>query len=277
MLETIINPIVEGKNPWIISLIILIAGIINAKAIYEFLDPWSKRKWTIIKDFLGDKGATGKTKEILQEELNSEIFKYTKGINAEKHLREEIIYLNELSKGRLKYLDFKRANLFLTIEEDGKLGIRKFTRLDRVIWMLNILLSVGFFLFFVLTLSLVTFLVSSKSDLRNQFFILLVIFLYAPFFFGCSILTFSQVLSFNTAKKIKKEISKLPYKNPSEYRDWQSSKNFKITLLEADKQAARQRFENHFGEIDLGYPTGTDNERIDADLAKEYANNNQED
>ncbi|HEV3078229.1 MAG TPA: hypothetical protein VG099_31030 [Gemmataceae bacterium] len=40
---------------------------------------------------------------------------------------------------------------------------------------------------------------------------------------------------------------------------------------EAEKQAARERFERHFGEIDLGFPTGTDNESIDADLGKEYA------
>ncbi len=40
---------------------------------------------------------------------------------------------------------------------------------------------------------------------------------------------------------------------------------------EADKQAARERCERHFGEIDLGYPTGADNESIDGDLAREYS------
>lgn len=39
----------------------------------------------------------------------------------------------------------------------------------------------------------------------------------------------------------------------------------------AEKLAARERFERHFGEIDLGFPTGVDNERIDADLAREYS------
>jgi len=42
---------------------------------------------------------------------------------------------------------------------------------------------------------------------------------------------------------------------------------------EAEKQAARERFESHFGEVNLGYPTGVDNESIDADLAREYADN----
>src|SRR5690349_7986517 len=40
---------------------------------------------------------------------------------------------------------------------------------------------------------------------------------------------------------------------------------------EAELQAARARFESHFGEIDLSHPTGADNATIDADLAREYA------
>lgn len=45
---------------------------------------------------------------------------------------------------------------------------------------------------------------------------------------------------------------------------------------EAEKRAARERFEQHFGEVDLGYATGVDNEQIDADLAREYANTHEE-
>ena len=39
---------------------------------------------------------------------------------------------------------------------------------------------------------------------------------------------------------------------------------------EAAKQQARERFERHFGVLDLGYATGADNEQIDADLAQAY-------
>jgi hypothetical protein len=39
-----------------------------------------------------------------------------------------------------------------------------------------------------------------------------------------------------------------------------------------DAQARRARFERHFGSVDLGRPTGVDNEGIDRDLAKAYAN-----
>jgi hypothetical protein len=45
---------------------------------------------------------------------------------------------------------------------------------------------------------------------------------------------------------------------------------------EADKQAARERFERHFGEVNLGHATGADNEGIDADLARAYADSHEE-
>lgn len=45
---------------------------------------------------------------------------------------------------------------------------------------------------------------------------------------------------------------------------------------ENDEQGARERFERHFGSVDLGSPTGVENESIDADLAKEYADSHEE-
>ncbi len=47
-------------------------------------------------------------------------------------------------------------------------------------------------------------------------------------------------------------------------------------LTEAWRAEARKRFEHHIGAVDLGYPTGADNESIDADLAREYANRHDE-
>jgi predicted transcriptional regulator len=45
---------------------------------------------------------------------------------------------------------------------------------------------------------------------------------------------------------------------------------------EAEKQAARERFERHFGAVNLGHATGADNESIDADLARAYGDNHEE-
>jgi hypothetical protein len=59
----------------------------------------------------------------------------------------------------------------------------------------------------------------------------------------------------------------------SRFRDWQS---IRTQRTESERQAARERFERHFGEVDLGYATGVDNDQIDADLAREYADTHEE-
>jgi hypothetical protein len=42
-----------------------------------------------------------------------------------------------------------------------------------------------------------------------------------------------------------------------------------------DTQTARARYERHFGAVDLGHPTATDNESIDADLARAYGDSHE--
>ena len=46
---------------------------------------------------------------------------------------------------------------------------------------------------------------------------------------------------------------------------------------ETARLAARERFKRHFGAVDLGRATGADNASIDADLAREYADNHEVD
>ena len=41
--------------------------------------------------------------------------------------------------------------------------------------------------------------------------------------------------------------------------------------LTPNREEAKVRFEKHFGEVELGYPSGADNESIEEDLAKAYA------
>ncbi len=42
------------------------------------------------------------------------------------------------------------------------------------------------------------------------------------------------------------------------------------SITDAQKQEACLKFRNHFGAVSLGNPNGSDNESIDADLAREY-------
>lgn len=54
-----------------------------------------------------------------------------------------------------------------------------------------------------------------------------------------------------------------------------ASRNGRL-MSEADRPAARQRFERHFGAVNLGHATEIDSESIDADLARSYADTHEE-
>jgi hypothetical protein len=45
---------------------------------------------------------------------------------------------------------------------------------------------------------------------------------------------------------------------------------------DAEAKAARERFERHFGAVNLGLPTSTDNEGIDADLGRAHADSHEQ-
>jgi len=47
-------------------------------------------------------------------------------------------------------------------------------------------------------------------------------------------------------------------------------------MTQADIEEGRRRFERHFGEVSVPEAVGLDNEQIDADLAREYADNHEE-
>ncbi len=55
-----------------------------------------------------------------------------------------------------------------------------------------------------------------------------------------------------------------------------SSKKPRPPLSDAERTAARAQFAKHIGAVDLGYPTGADNEQIDRDLGSEYASTHED-
>ncbi|MCS6846212.1 MAG: hypothetical protein RMN52_00690 [Anaerolineae bacterium] len=58
--------------------------------------------------------------------------------------------------------------------------------------------------------------------------------------------------------------------------DMTSESEVSDRFADANFQAAEERFERMFGTVSLGYATGVDNERIDADLAREYGSDHSE-
>ncbi len=77
---------------------------------------------------------------------------------------------------------------------------------------------------------------------------------------------------FNAIQQQAKEIGIAPEQLATILLEQRFGQIFKQFLSEIDKQAARLKFEQHFGTLNLEQETDLDNESIDADLAKEYAN-----
>ncbi len=60
-----------------------------------------------------------------------------------------------------------------------------------------------------------------------------------------------------------------------QYRPPHTRQRVEASQTAAEQQAARERFERHFGAVDLVDAIGADNEHIDADLAREYADSHE--
>jgi predicted DNA-binding antitoxin AbrB/MazE fold protein len=64
---------------------------------------------------------------------------------------------------------------------------------------------------------------------------------------------------------------------PDEPLDLKPNTRVRVTIQTPDApQGSRGTLRELFGSVDLGYPTGADNESIDADLAREYASTHEE-
>lgn len=67
---------------------------------------------------------------------------------------------------------------------------------------------------------------------------------------------------------------------PDEPLDLKPDTHVTLTIqIQTDKRGPHTNgdsIEKFFGSIDLGYPTGLDNEEIDADLAREYGSNHED-
>ena len=167
---------------FIISL--LIALIFNLKDVYTFLNQLYSQKLSTLQALLEEKGASGKTKDLLQEQINCIAFKYATGIKAERKLREEIINLHEKANGRLTYLDLRRAYRYLCLDKYGSLKIRKIQKLDWGVHWLSLVASkviLGFSFFF----PAISLFYQDQVELANQVAILLlflILFATAVFF-----------------------------------------------------------------------------------------------
>jgi len=84
----------------------------------------------------------------------------------------------------------------------------------------------------------------------------------------------SKQLVLELPEDVYEHLQKVASSNGQSLEDWAKRRLSLGQLLE--QEANKGKVRHHFGTVDLGYPTGADNEKIDADLAREYANTHEE-
>jgi hypothetical protein len=204
MFETLSKFLINGKdlNPSLIATVGFLALFFNLKSIYDFLDGISNRKAKTLINLINEKEIDESTKKILKEELSSVCFKYTTGIKVEKHLREEIIRTHDELNGRISYRDFKYSRSFLTIKEDGSLGLRKVGILEKIYYFASLAGGFLFLFFSIFTFSLILAFPNQIANFRvflSLIFLGLVFFIYFLFFS-------SQTFPVKAVTKIRREM-----------------------------------------------------------------------
>ena len=77
-------------------------------------------------------------------------------------------------------------------------------------------------------------------------------------------------------ENVYEQLQKVASSTGQSIEDWAKRRLGLGQLSKSEKEVKRGKVRHHFGAVDLGYPTGADNEKIDEDLAKEYADTHEE-
>lgn len=88
----------------------------------------------------------------------------------------------------------------------------------------------------------------------------------------------SKTLTLELPEDVYEAVNKAAEAEGKSAADWiaHNLSSLPRPLTEVDREVARARFRQHIGAVSLGYPTGSDNEIIDADLAREYGSNHED-
>ncbi|WP_019677968.1 hypothetical protein [Arsukibacterium perlucidum] len=120
--NSITNAIQSGNILWL-ALIVMISLAANYPRISEYLEGRRKQRVNNLLEALGCTHLDDKFKDFLKHELSREYFLYVTDIAAEKEYREELIRLNELSKGEVPFFHYRRASSHLRFK-DGTVSIK---------------------------------------------------------------------------------------------------------------------------------------------------------
>lgn len=205
--KSILESIPQDADPTTIVLFLLFVSFIyclhKANFIYDFVEKFNKREFSMLKDLLADENISKKARKTLQSKIDSIVYKKITGITTDKYLQEKIINYYELADGRIRYSDFKKALAFLKIDRNGILTIRKPNIFERIFQVYWILMS-GCALLMLFALWFVFVYVTISIQVRIAVLLLIINFGVMLFLF------LLQASLIPTAKKIRDEVESNP-------------------------------------------------------------------
>ena len=216
IIVTFIDLIPENATSEIIILFLIIASFLyalsQAHIIYDFVNRFSKRELTNLKELLADENISEKAKIALREKINLIAYQKTTGIKTNDiYLQEQIIDYYRLSKGRLRYSDFRRAFALLKIDDNDILIIRNpniFERIAHIYWTISsifffcVIVSLTIILLYSYRISILQQILVALSIEQISIFLLIICFSIILFFF------LYQASLIPTGKRIKNELRK---------------------------------------------------------------------
>ena len=115
-MDKVLSSLIEGVtsgNILVIAVIVAVAIIFNLEKIFGFVDARKKVKIQLIEESLTNSHVSEKTKEHLENLIETEYFKSATGIYLEKEVREALIKAHLQTNGELKFKHFKRSIPYL--------------------------------------------------------------------------------------------------------------------------------------------------------------------
>ena len=195
----ILEKALENQNILLFTIIITIAISFKLQTIYDFLKSISKQKLQFLEEQINKNYLTPETRYVLQEQINSIIFKKATGIRAEKDMREQIVALHRYARGTLKYRQFQQAQNFLKMKCNGHLTIREIMFFEYFMYGLYFVGGI-FFNFLAVVCFFVLLFTPLTVEFQRVFILSTGFFTYLGFF------VLSQTWPISAARDIKKVI-----------------------------------------------------------------------
>ena len=185
LVNVVIKQIENGNVIWLCVLAVIVF-LPNAQRIYDLFERNRKAQIERLQLALGSEHLDGNFKQFMQEQIQSEYFRYVTGIKAERVTREALV--NAYVKlGDIPFKHFERAFEYIYLEE-GRLQIR--VPLFERIWA-YFTISFAVFLF-IFSMTLITLPAISIEKVGNVYPMALLFILFAALLFRSVLPIFSS-------------------------------------------------------------------------------------